>query len=301
MAKKRNVFGTACRQLRASRSKTMADQAADLGYSVSFISQVETGRRRPPPDYVARFAEWLQLPKNIEQALERLADTACKSIRVDPKDEDRAALVNQFARTVNVISDEQVLKFQSLLEIATTTRYHPEAELNKLAMLLRDLIDPNDLLRVIETLLTRSNPDAHIRILSATDEHGDLRGYSTRRKSDLPHIALSEEVYLGASQNRPDGRRTLMEELAHFILHDRKLAGDGGKHSSARWRVEREADLFVQTFFMPRSVARRFESPEQARRLLRLPLFFTQDCMKRHGLWKPPAPVEARRELSLLR
>jgi hypothetical protein len=69
-------------RLRRSRGKIIADQARALGFSVSYISSVESGDEPMPPDYVEHFSSWLALtPQEVTQLLENCQRTSRRARR----------------------------------------------------------------------------------------------------------------------------------------------------------------------------------------------------------------------------
>ena len=283
MAKELGLFGLVCRQLRSSRGRTMADQAKAFDCSPSFISQIETGRRPVPEDYVRRLAEWLYLPESLEKQLEEVASESRRVIQIYPSDERRASLAVQFGKALNELPDEKLDLIRALIRAGHAK--HTDDEIVSLANLLRGLFRTDDLLREVENLLTQVEPTAEIRVLPRGAKLGKTRSYSnTRRSEPRPHIAFAEDIYLAAADNRPDARKTLMEEVAHFLLHRGTKARDGGKHSTAHYAMEREADTFLIAFFLPKAQAVKFNSVAQASSLRRIPHFLVRDAMKRYGI-----------------
>jgi hypothetical protein len=61
MASALTRFGLYCRDLRTTHNKDMGAQAEALGFEVSHISSIETGRIAPPAGYATRLAKWLNL------------------------------------------------------------------------------------------------------------------------------------------------------------------------------------------------------------------------------------------------
>lgn len=54
-------FGLKCREVRAARGKSLAEQAVGMQLLPSDISRVETGELVPNEDYINRLGAWLKL------------------------------------------------------------------------------------------------------------------------------------------------------------------------------------------------------------------------------------------------
>jgi HTH-type transcriptional regulator, competence development regulator len=286
MAKKPDHFGLACRQLRAAHDRTMADQAKAFNCTPSFISQIETGRRPVPAGYVKQFAEWLYLPEDLEKQLEDLAYASRKVVRIYPTDEKQAALASHFGQALKKLPDKDLDEIRAIIERPRDR--HTNKEITNLAHTVKGLFKTDDLLREFENFLAQLDPEAYIKVLPQDAKTGKMRGYSSTAISQRPHVALREDIYLGASDYRSDARKTLVEEFAHFILHRRRKPPDGGTPSERHRPLEYEVDIFLIEFFLPKADAEKFDLPEQVSRLKRIPLWLAQKAMAHHGRWRPP-------------
>src|SRR6185295_13692322 len=91
-------FGVRCRFHRNRLNYVMADQARELGCSVSAISAVERGDRPIPEGFPVRVANWLKLTDQQTQELIDLANGTRAVVHIFPKDQERAQLAFDFAR-----------------------------------------------------------------------------------------------------------------------------------------------------------------------------------------------------------
>jgi hypothetical protein len=95
----------------------MADQSAALEYSVSFISAVETGRKRASVRYLKKLISWLGLSEEQQKELMELASAEKKIIKVIPGDRERASVANQFARLINKLPAQRLSQIRELLTV----------------------------------------------------------------------------------------------------------------------------------------------------------------------------------------
>lgn len=261
----------------------MADQAKAFDCTPSYISQIETGQRSAPEDYVKRFTEWLHLTDDVEKYLEELASAKRKVIRIEPNDEKRASLIVHLHGALKTLPDEKLNAIRAIID--SPCDVHSQKQITETARLAQELLGTRDLLRRVESFLAQLDPEAHIRVLPRGTKVGATRSYSNTLKSQKPHVAFTEDLYLAASEDRSDARRSLIEELAHFIFHRGRKMRDGGNHSRAHYAMEREANLFVLEFFLPKERALAMETADRAQRLMCIPMWTAKDGMARHGLW----------------
>lgn len=287
MSAKLTELGIMVRHRRLSAGRTMADHARALGCSASYISQIETGKIPPPLDYVSETARWLGLDDDDELALRRAADRRRRTVRIRPKDDQRAALAGDFERCLNNLTPEDLTTLRITIQNAHRKQY-TDQQIESLALALRKLLGVDDrvlfdVLQVVEVVAAKVDPNFVLSIYNRTNS----RPTRVRGISSGSNIALAEDVYLGANDHQPAARKTVLHEFAHFLLHRRELT-DGGFHSRHHYVYEREANLFVRRFAFPRHIALRFNDADEASRICRLPLWLVKECYAEYGFKRAP-------------
>lgn len=108
-------FGKALRKIRIDRGEVLRDMAAKLEVSPSFISAIETGKKKIPNGFLEQIVNLYDLTRTEERMLKDAAKDSVTAVKINLLGSDttqrRAALV--FARDFGTLSDktaEQILK-----------------------------------------------------------------------------------------------------------------------------------------------------------------------------------------------
>lgn len=110
-------FGKAIRKARIDTGETLGTMADTLGVSPAFLSSVETGRKKVPPELVEKVRSYFELRSVAIGSLEELAAVANKSVSLDGLSPQHQMLVAGFARSS--LDADTLQKMAELLSAAT--------------------------------------------------------------------------------------------------------------------------------------------------------------------------------------
>ena len=99
----RSPFGDELRRLRREAGKSLADMADALRCSITYVSDVERGKKNPPTEEkIAKLARCLGIPQKLTELL-ALAALSRRSfeIAVPAKNEEMALMLAALARRAN--------------------------------------------------------------------------------------------------------------------------------------------------------------------------------------------------------
>jgi hypothetical protein len=105
-------FGKAVRKARIDADVTLADMAASLETTSSFLSAMEMGRKKIPGSWVQKIEEFFR-NRGVHVVLAELADVSNKQVSLEGLPPQQQMLMAGFAR-VNM-DDQQILKLRELL------------------------------------------------------------------------------------------------------------------------------------------------------------------------------------------
>ncbi len=94
-----NAFGKAVRKGRTDLGETLITMATAIGTSVSFLSGMETGRKKISKDWVEKINAFFAARKYHIEDLESLADVANQSVPIDGLPLQQQMLVAGFAKS----------------------------------------------------------------------------------------------------------------------------------------------------------------------------------------------------------
>lgn len=110
-------FGKKVRKARIDAGVTMMEMADALGTTPSFLSAMETGRKRVPTDWVAKIERYFALHGVEVTDLGSAADAANQSVSLEGLSREHQMLVAGFARVLSSSpSVEDVDAFKRLLQ-----------------------------------------------------------------------------------------------------------------------------------------------------------------------------------------
>lgn len=105
-------FGKAVRKARLDVGTTMAHMADYLGVKPSFLSQMETGKKKVPAEFVSKIEEYFR-SQGLPIQLGQLADSANKSVSLEGLPPEMQFLVSGFARST--LTEEQIARIREIL------------------------------------------------------------------------------------------------------------------------------------------------------------------------------------------
>lgn len=111
------TFSKELRKLRIDHELRLADLSAKTGVSVTMLSAIETGERKPSTEFVDTVADKLKLSDDQRSALHVLAAKERRqvSVPVDEADEKSAELAVAFARRFESLDKKQVDELLKML------------------------------------------------------------------------------------------------------------------------------------------------------------------------------------------
>ncbi len=109
-------FGKAVRKARIDAGSTMMEMANSLGTSPSFLSSIETGRKKIPAEWVKKIEQYFSDLGVSVSDLRSAADAANQSVSLEGLSREHQMLVAGFARVQSSsLTDEDVKAFKQLL------------------------------------------------------------------------------------------------------------------------------------------------------------------------------------------
>lgn len=108
-------FGKAVRMCRVSVETTLAEMAKDLGVSPAFLSAVETGRKKVPPEMAQKVSSFF-MKHGCDQKydFEALADASNEQVNVAGLSLEQQMLVSSLARSN--LDSNQIARLAQLLK-----------------------------------------------------------------------------------------------------------------------------------------------------------------------------------------
>lgn len=112
-----NEFGKVVRKARIDAGVTMYQMAEELQTTASFLSAIETGRKKIPADWVGAIEKYFSVKGFHLKSLGQLADISNKTVSLDGLTREHQMLVAGFARVQSsAITQEEVISFKKLLQ-----------------------------------------------------------------------------------------------------------------------------------------------------------------------------------------
>lgn len=272
-------FGVATRKFRLDKGLRLLDLAQRLGFSSSFVSAVETGKKPIPPGYVASAAKVLGLTSDEAGELQKAADRSKSVVDVDGLRGPQRELVAAFARKLDDMPPEmleqirrQVFKStggeipfkrrrKGLLVSPASTR-----TIWNFADQIRDIfVDPDELyfpiMDVLEFRLSTFDNDFYLDPCSH-EEMGSEEGLVV---SGSNCIKLREDVYEGAWDNVGRDRFTACHEFGHYLMHRQITMARSREDNHPIYRdSEWQADTFAGGLLMSSKHLDQLENRENA-------------------------------------
>lgn len=109
-----NLFATALKQKRRAAGVTLGELARAVGKSVSYVSDVEHGRRNPfAPSEILAAAACLRAD---ERELLDLAARSVGAVRLEPKTDGERALAVGLARRMHSLTAQEMRRIMEILD-----------------------------------------------------------------------------------------------------------------------------------------------------------------------------------------
>lgn len=103
-------LGVALRKIRLDRQELLREMAAKLNVSSAFLSAVETGKKRPPANFVKKICEAYGLSDVERNELQQAAEMSLDEVKINltgvSSAQHQAAI--SFAKALNGLSDEEI-------------------------------------------------------------------------------------------------------------------------------------------------------------------------------------------------
>ena len=111
-------LGKELRKLRIDRNENLATMSEKLNISLSYLSAIENGTRKTPPDFIDKVTRAYQLSKEEAERLQQAATNSTDKISVSlvaAKAEQKQVAVT-LSRRIKDLSTEDCRKIMELLE-----------------------------------------------------------------------------------------------------------------------------------------------------------------------------------------
>ncbi|MBR2508224.1 MAG: helix-turn-helix domain-containing protein [Lentisphaeria bacterium] len=110
-------FGRELRKIRIDAGEVLKDMAEKLGYTSSYLSAIEVGKRAVPEKFLCKLQECYGLPDSIMETLKNAVDNDVPKVEINLKGTKtahrRAAMA--FARTFKSLDEEMMENILKLL------------------------------------------------------------------------------------------------------------------------------------------------------------------------------------------
>lgn len=110
-------FGKTVRKARIDAGVTMNQMAIELDTTASFLSAIETGRKKVPPDWISLIENYFDEKGVKVLNLGQAADVSNQSVSLEGLSSEHKMLVSGFARIQSsAMTAEDVMGFKQLLQ-----------------------------------------------------------------------------------------------------------------------------------------------------------------------------------------
>ena len=111
-------LGKLLRKIRVDNDEYLKDMANHLGITSSYLSAIENGKRKMPPDYLERISDIYKLTKTQFEQLQKANGLEQRKVEIDIQttspEKKYAALA--FARDFDKLSEEQLERIRKIIE-----------------------------------------------------------------------------------------------------------------------------------------------------------------------------------------
>lgn len=276
---KLSPFGVALRKLRVEKGLRLFDIAEKLGKSTALLSAIETGRKPVPDMFILDLQRALNLNKEEVRELRAGKERTREDVNVKHLGGEQRELVAAFARRLDELPANLIeeLRKKVLKSVAGEEPFRRRR---------RGLLVPPKSNAVIEAIAGRvrsifcdesipSVPIIEILEFRLEKLDRDFR-FEVRERSEMDHdegrvvpaeklLVLREDVYDAACRGEARARFTACHELAHYVMHHEVAFSRVREDNDPIYRdAEWQADAFAGYLMMPRDLASRFNSVEEA-------------------------------------
>jgi len=291
--------------LRQKYRKRLFDVAKDMGMSAANLSNIESGRQKPPSDFIERAALAMPLKVGDKRSLkEALARAQVRFSLADMAPDKRERVAVLFSK-IQSASEKGLSRFEEMLadydinslDLSLSnigSHRHPLAapmsfrEINKEAEKVRERLScpATDRINIVDLLefdLDKVLPGATFSIR----EKEEMEGVSAAAVPCLQHIFLREDIYNRAAAGARGSAFIIAHELGHLLLHDAisTIPAENADNYQRYYDPEWQATKFAQCLLVPASglslhddqvsVMRRYRVSEDVAR------FQLKDCRSR--------------------
>ncbi|MCI8493999.1 helix-turn-helix transcriptional regulator [Anaerotruncus sp.] len=111
-------FGKLLRKIRIDRHELLKEMADQLKVSSSYLSAVETGKRRIPKDWVKQISKIYGLSDAEQRILTQAANDTVYEVRISLQNAStiKKDAVLSFAKALDGLSDEELTKIMSTMK-----------------------------------------------------------------------------------------------------------------------------------------------------------------------------------------
>lgn len=105
-------LGIALRKIRLDRQELLKDMATKLKVSSAFLSAVETGKKRPPANFIDRICSLYELNGEEKSELLLAADMSLDEVKINLSEASPAQrqVAVSFAKALDGLTDEEISK-----------------------------------------------------------------------------------------------------------------------------------------------------------------------------------------------
>lgn len=103
-------LGIALRKIRLDKQELLRDMAAKLNVSSAFLSAVETGKKRPPANFIDRICDAYELNSEEKDELLLAADMSLSEVKINLAGASSAQrqVAVSFAKALNGLTDDEI-------------------------------------------------------------------------------------------------------------------------------------------------------------------------------------------------
>ena len=105
-------LGIALRKIRLDRQELLKDMATKLNVSSAFLSAVETGKKRPPANFIDRICSLYELNGHEKSKLLQAADMSLDEVKINLSKASSAQrqVAVSFAKALDGLTDDEISK-----------------------------------------------------------------------------------------------------------------------------------------------------------------------------------------------
>ena len=107
-------LGIALRKIRLDRQELLKNMADKLKVSSAFLSAVETGKKRPPANFIDRICSVYELSEDEKKELQLAADMSLDEIKIDLAGSSSMQAAVSFAKALNDLTDDEISKIMRI-------------------------------------------------------------------------------------------------------------------------------------------------------------------------------------------